>query len=420
MMASSTALLLGSCKPSMVHKAKPHVIIIGGGFGGATAAKYIRKLDKNIKVTLIEAKADYRPCPGSNWVFAGIRSQAPVQFNYHALSSKYSVNIVNQWVNDVDPIQHTVTLADGRKISYDRLVLAPGISFRWQAIEGYDQKISEVIPHAWQGGQQTQLLARQLQAMDDGGTVVICAPPNPYRCPPGPYERASMMTHYLSRYKPKSKTLILDPKAKFAKQNLFITAWKKYYGYGTANSMIEWVSIPDNPVINLDVNSKTVETDFGDRYQANVLNIIPPQKAGIIADKAGVTDQSGWCPVDHRSCESTIHPDIHVIGDAAIYSPLPKSAFAANSEAKICALAMVNLLNGQELLDPTWINTCYSLVTPKHGISVAMVYKVDQKGMLAKVKNAGGVTPNSDHSTVILEAQYAHQWYQSITHDTFM
>jgi sulfide dehydrogenase [flavocytochrome c] flavoprotein subunit len=255
--------------------------------------------------------------------------------------------------------------------------------------------------------------------MRNGGTVIICAPPNPFKCPPGPYERASMIAHYLKKHKPKSKILILDPKSQFSKQSLFIEGWKKHYGYGTDNSMIEWHSIPDNPVVRIDVKNKSVETDFGDSFKADVLNYIPVQKAGNIAQTSGLCDDSGWCPVSYRSSVSALHPDIHVIGDASAQSPMPKSAFAANSEAKVCAFAVVSLLNQRDILEPAWINTCYSLITPNHGISVAMVYKLDSQGKLIKVKGAGGITQNSEPKSLNHEAHHAKKWFDSITLDSF-
>ncbi len=417
----SAGLLLNACRSTpFQHTAAPHVVVIGGGFGGATAAKYIRKLDPGIKVTLIEPSEHYVTCPGSNWVFAGLKTIAQLTFSYRALADKYDINVIHDYVTAVDPVKHSIRLSEGSRLRYDRLIVSPGIDFRWDTIAGYDQHTAHSIPHAWKAGEQTAILNRQLQAMADGGTVVICAPPNPFRCPPGPYERASMMAHYLTRHKPKSKILILDPKSQFSKQKLFMSGWEKYYGYGTDHSMIEWISIPDNPVIQLDVNTKTVTTDFADRYTADVLNIIPAQKAGVIAEKAGLTDDSGWCPVNHQSCESSLQPDIHVIGDASKHSPLPKSAFAASSEAKVCAFAVVNLLNDQALMAPAWINTCYSLIAPMHGISVAMVYKLSPDGLVSKVKGSGGLSRQSDEKSRILESGFARQWYDSITADSFL
>ena len=417
---STSGLVLTGFNSTKTSKGSPHVVIVGGGFGGATAAKYIRKLDPRIKVTLIEPKTDYYTCPASNWVLGGFQSVASLKFDFQTLSARYGVTVIKDTVTAIDPNTQSVTTSSKQKIHYQRLILSPGIDFHWNTIEGYDQETVNTIPHAWTAGKQTRLLNQQLQNMRDGGTVIIIAPPNPFRCPPGPYERASMMAFYLKQHKPRSKILILDPKTTFSKQSLFIEGWKKNYHYGTNNSMIEWLSIPDNPVISLDARNRVIETDFGDKYQADVLNLIPPQKAGYIAHRSGLADASGWCPVQHSSSESTIHPNIHVIGDASSYSPIPKSAYAANSEAKVCAIAVVRLLNNKPAVEPNWINTCYSLITPDYGISIAMVYKLSQEGKVIGVEGAGGVTENSDEQTVKLESNHARFWYQSITEDTFL
>ena len=417
---SSAGLLITGCQnKSFKPLASAHVVIIGGGFGGATAAKTIKKLDPAIRVTLIEPKTQYITCPGSNWVLGGIKTIDSLAFGYKALSDHYGIKLVHDFVINITPDQHTVTLSNQQKITYDRLIVAPGIDFRWDSIEGHDQSTSHTIPHAWKAGVQTSILKNQIQSMRDGGTVVICAPPNPFRCPPGPYERASLIAHYLKTHKPRSKLLILDPKSQFSKQQLFMAGWEKNYAFGTDKSIIEWLSIPDNPVVRIDVKNKVVETDFGDKFKADVLNYIPAQKAGNIAQTAGLCDASGWCPVNHKSSESTLHADIHVIGDASIHSPIPKSAFAANSEAKVCAFAVVSLLNEIDLKQPTWINTCYSLISPDQGISIAMVYKLDKRGKVFKVKGAGGVTPNTRYKTLSLEAKYAQKWFKSITNDSF-
>nr|WP_305907707.1 NAD(P)/FAD-dependent oxidoreductase [Methylomarinum sp. Ch1-1]MDP4520480.1 NAD(P)/FAD-dependent oxidoreductase [Methylomarinum sp. Ch1-1] len=297
--------------------------------------------------------------------------------------------------------------------------MAPGIDFRWGDIEGYDAAVAEYIPHAWKAGQQTQTLASLVQAMPDNGTIAIVAPANPFRCPPGPYERASMLAYYCRQHKPKAKVLILDHKRGFSKQDLFVEGWKQHYGYGTHAALIEWQSIADNPVIALAAKSKTLQTDFGDQIKADVLNVIPAQKAGLIAQQAGLCDDSGWCPVRPVSGESTLRPDIHVIGDAAIQQPIPKSAFAATSEAKVCAFAVVDLLNERELSEPVWVNTCYSLVTADHGISVAMVYKLNEAGEISALAGAGGVTEHTDRQSLYLESRYAMGCYDSITRNTF-
>jgi len=419
--ASSVSLLAAGCQ-NMQSKSsvKAHVVIIGGGFAGASAAKIIKKLDPLIQVTLIEANKQYLTCPGSNWVFAGLTDIQSLTVSYQNLQRLYGIKVVHERVASIEAEKHSITLTNQQKISYDRLIVSPGIDFRWDTIEGHDESSTDSVPHAWKAGVQTTLLNGQLHNMHDGGTVVICAPPNPYRCPPGPYERASMMAYYLKQHKPNSKIIILDPKTQFSKQHLFIQGWRKYYDFGKPNSLIEWHSIADNPVLRIDPKSKLIETDFGDRFKADVLNYIPAQKAAHIAQTSGLCDDSGWCPVNHQSSESTLLPDIHVIGDASIHAPIPKSAFAANAEAKVCAFAIVSLINQIDPMQPTWINTCYSLITAEQGISIAMVYKLNQQGKIAKVKGAGGVTANTDEMTLALEATNAKKWLKSIVADSFM
>ncbi len=394
-----------------------HVVVIGGGFGGATAARYLRRFAPEIKVTLVEPKTEFVTCPGSNWVLGGERQLGFITHSYAKLRDRHGVNLVHDRVTAIDPAARKVTLQGGDALAYDRLIVSPGIGFRAN-IEGYDAAAMEIMPHAWHGGAQTLLLRRQLEAMPDGGTVIIAPPPDPFRCPPGPPERASMVAHYLKKYKPKSKVLVLDAKDKFSKQGLFIEGWKQHYGYGTENAMIEWVpASQDGTVTAVDVAGMQVHTGFG-MQKADVINIIPAQQAGAIAAQAGLADDSGWCPVDHRTWESTLHPGIHVIGDAAIQSPLPKSGYAANSEAKVCAANVVQLLKGNAPIEPHWINTCYSLVTPEHGISVAMVYDLVD-GKVAKAEGAGGVSASDDPKARALEAAYAVDWYRNITYDIF-
>lgn len=418
---STTGLCLPACRPSNNRITKTaHIVIVGGGFAGATAAKYLRILDAGIRITLIEPHKSYSTCPGSNWVFAGIKTLADLTFNYQTLANKYNIKVIHDRVHAIHAEKHRVTLSDQSVIAYDRLIVAPGIDFHWGRVDGYTPQTANSIPHAWQGGQQTALLMQQLQNMRKGGTVIICAPANPFRCPPGPYERASMIAYYLSRHNPTAKLIVLDAKSSFSKQSLFISGWEQHYGYGSTNSLITWQPIPDNRIIAIDVKTKTVLTDFGDQFRADVLNFIPDQRAGSIARKAGLTDSNGWCPVHPISNASLLQPDIHVLGDAAICKPLPKSAFAANSQAKVCALAIISLLNGRPPSAANWVNTCYSLITPEKGISIAMVYKSNQSGKITKVPGSGGLTAMEDHDAMRLEAYFAHRWYDSITADSFL
>jgi len=392
---------------------KKQVVIVGGGVGGATAAKYIRRADSSVEVTVIEPNKHYYTCFMSNEVLGGERKLDSLKFGYDGLA-KHGVTVVHDTVTAIDAKGQKVTTKGGKSFSYDRCIVAPGISFA-DNIKGYDEAAAEKMPHAWKAGPQTALLRKQLEGMADGGTVLIAPPPNPFRCPPGPYERACQIAHYLKTNKPKSKILILDSKDKFSKQGLFTQAWDRHY-----KGMIEWVKAEDSGggVLRVDAGAGKVFTEF-DEYKPAVANIIPAQKAGTIAQVAGLTDDSGWCPISGATFESTLQKGIHVIGDAAIQSPLPKSGYAANSEAKVVAAAVVDLVNGREPGTPSWVNTCYSVVAPEDGISVAMVYNLVD-GKVAKIKGSGGLTPmDSSAEDRAREVQYAYSWFNNITSDIF-
>ena len=399
--------------PAVAQGAAGRVVVIGGGFGGATCARFLKALDPRLDVTLVEANATFIACPFSNEVIVGLRELQEQEFGYDGVR-KAGVTVAIQSATGVDASARTVTLADGTKLPYDRLVLSPGIDINWTGLPGYTQASAERMPHAWKAGAQTLLLRRQLEAMPDGGTVVISAPGNPFRCPPGPYERASLIAWYLKTKKPKSKLIVLDAKDVFSKQRLFQNAWKALYP-----DTLEWVSLSSGGKVNaVEADSMTLVTDFN-RYKADVVNVIPPQKAGAIAAIAGVADPSGWCPIDPVSFESKLQPGMHVIGDAAIMGAMPKSAFAANAQAKACAGAVVRLLAGEKPMEPRLINTCYSIVQPDYGISVAGVYR-PEKDVFVDIEGAGGVSPlDAPATTRAMEAQFAHGWYKTITHETF-
>lgn len=395
------------------------VVIIGGGMGGATAAKYIRMMDKSVEVTLISADTNYYTGFASNEVISGERHMSSITFNYDKLR-KHGVNVVIDTAVDIDANKRKVKLASGKSIAYERLIVSPGIDFIFDEIEGYDTKIADSkIPHAWVAGVQTKLLHDQLHTMKNGGTVIVAPPRNPFRCPPGPYERVSQMAHYLKHNKPKSKIIVLDAKDKFSKFGLFTGGWKKHYGYGTENSMIDWIpAYKGGKVEGVDVSNMTVNAEFDD-FKADVINIIPAQRAGKIAFTAGLVNDSGWCPVRGNTFESTLHKNIHVIGDSSIASPLPKSGYAANSEAKACAAAVIALLGGNKIPDPSFVNTCYSVIAPGNGISVAMVYAY-KDGKIVKVKGAGGLTSGEFNAQIrAREVKYGHTWFHNITNDAF-
>ena len=398
--------------PALAQNAGPRVVVVGGGFAGATCARTLKRLDPRLAVTLVEASQTFTACPFSNEVIAGLRDLKAQQFGYSKIADELTVAF--DQATAVDPQARTVTLGGGARLPYDRLVLAPGIDLRFDSVPGYTEAAAERMPHAWKAGEQTALLRRQLEAMPDGGLVVIAPPANPYRCPPGPYERASLIAYYLKTHKPKSKLIILDAKDAFSKQRLFQDAWKELYP-----GLIEWVSLSaGGKVTAVDPASMTVETDFA-KHQAAVANIVPPQKAGRIAELAGVADRTGWCPVDPLSFESTLHPGIHVIGDACVAGAMPKAGFAANAQAKVCAAAMVRLMSGQKPDEPRLINTCYTIVAPEYGITVAAVYR-PVNGQLVEIQGSAGTSPvNAPTSTREQEAIFADGWFKTITGEIF-
>jgi NADPH-dependent 2,4-dienoyl-CoA reductase/sulfur reductase-like enzyme len=408
--ASAAALLP---MPAIAQNAGPKVVVVGGGFAGASAARALKKANPAITVTLVEANPTFTACPFSNGVIAGLRPLRAQQFNYEKLGEA-GISLAFQAAAGVDAQGKSVTLSGGTKLPYDRLIMAPGVDLRWDGLPGYTERTADIMPHAWKAGEQTLLLRSQLEAMEDGGTVVIVAPANPFRCPPGPYERASLIAHYLKTKKPKSKVIILDAKDAFSKQRLFLNAWAALYP-----DHIEWVSLSKGGKVNaVDAATKTLKTDFAD-HKADVANVIPPQQAAAIAQTAGVADRSGWCPVDPVTFESKLVPNIHVLGDAAIMGAMPKSAFSANAQAKVCAAAVADLLAGKTPPEPRLINTCYSLVAPDYGITVAGVYK-PANGVLADIEGAGGVSPiDAPRENRALEAQFAEGWFKTITSEVF-
>ncbi len=391
-----------------------HVVVIGGGFGGATCAKYLKLADPSLSVTLIEPDKQFITCPFSNYVLAGFGTMQTITHGYDALRKKHGVQVVQDFAVAIYPTKRTVRRKSGKSISYDRLVVSPGIELKWGAIKGYDPAAATAMPHAWKAGAQTLLLRKKLEAMRNGGTFIIVAPPNPFRCPPGPYERASVVAHYLKQHKPKSTIIILDAKDDFSKRGLFIDGWDKLYP-----GMIKWVAAAQGGTVKA-VNTKkmALETEF-DTYKGDVVNVIPPQSAGRIALDAGLADDKGWCPTDPMTFESTKHKGIYVIGDASIAGEMPKSGFSANSQAKIAASAIIADLRGQAPIEASYVNTCYSLLAPDYGISVAGVYRVTAEG-IKSIPGSGGVSPrDADANFRAEEAKYARGWYASITADTW-
>jgi NADPH-dependent 2,4-dienoyl-CoA reductase/sulfur reductase-like enzyme len=386
-------------------QAGARVVVVGGGFGGGTTARYLAGLGH--AVTLVTREAAFATCPFSNTVLGGMNGMDAITFGYDALGAA-GVTVTQGEAVGVDDA--TVTLASGEALPFDRLVLSPGIEFVHDAIDGYDESTAEIMPHAWKAGPQTLLLRRQLEAMPDGGTVVIAAPANPFRCPPGPYERACLIAHYLSQEKPASKVMILDAKDSFSKQALFQEAWETLYP-----GMVEWVGLSGGGNVSIvDAASMHLAGDFVE-VTADVANVIPPQRAGAIAVAAGVADRTGWCPIDPVTFESPLVPGIHVVGDASLAGAMPKSAFTANAQGKACAIAVDALLRGEAPPEPKLMNTCYSLAAPDYAFTVAGVYTPGD-GLFDAIEGAGGTSPvGAPETTRSAEAAHARDWYATIT-----
>jgi len=397
------------------------VVIIGGGFGGASAARFARDNFPSLDITLIERSRSFTTCPYGNLVLAGRRDMNSITFGYEKLAAR-GVRVVHQSVVAVDAGAKQVRLADGAQVPYDRLIMSPGIDLRWGAIEGYDEAASERMPHGWVPSlQPISLLRRQLEAMPDGGNFIMVIPDNPFRCPPGPYERISMVAEYLKRAKPRSKLIALDAKNGFSKQPLFQDAWAELYP-----GIIEWRGASnDGRVTRVNAAAMEVETEFGEKLKGAVINVIPPQMAAKIARDAGLANQSGWCPIKPATLESTQVEGIHVLGDATIAAPMPKSGFVASSHAKHAVACIAASLAGRAPPSATFFNTCYSHVGPDYGISIVGVFRPGANGF-AEVEGSGGVSPRNAALTAErrrehrqLEALYADGWYYSITGEMF-
>ncbi len=396
--------------PSFAQSAA-RIAVIGGGFAGASCARALRRLDPGLQVTLIEPNRSFAACPFSNEVIGGLREMEAQLFGYERIAAE-GVSVVAQAAVKVDPQARSIGLADGSLVGYDRLVLAPGIDMRFDALPGYDEAAAARMPHAWKAGEQTILLRRQIEAMDDGGVVVIAAPAAPLRCPPAPYERASLIAHYLKNKKPRSKILILDAKDSYPQQRLFENAWKELYP-----GLIERIALSQGGrVTSVDPATNTIVTDFGN-YTAQVANVIPPHKAGRIAEIAGAADRTGWCPIDPVTFASTLVPNVHVIGDACFGGSIPKSASAAQAQAKACAAAIVSMLSGKTAETPRLNGACYNIVAPGYAFSLKGVYQ-PKEGQFAEVEVVTSPV-DAPREVRAREAEGARDWFKTITGDAF-
>ncbi len=411
-LSASGALAAGAgCASVAAGRPVGRVVVIGGGYAGSTAAKYVRLWGPDIEVTLIEREAKFISCPLSNRVLAGVMQLQDLTRDYGKLQTRYGVNLVRDEVSAIDPIVQAVRLKKGGTLKYDRLIVAPGVDFLYDAVPGLESPEAQArVLHAWKAGAQTVALRRQLEAMADGGVYAITIPKAPYRCPPGPYERACQVAWYFKNSKPKSKVLILDENEDVvSKKGLFMKAWSERYP-----GMVEYR--PNSELASVDAASLTAKLTFED-VKADVLNVVPPQRAGKIAAAAGlITANNKWCGVDFLTYESLAVKNVHVLGDAILAAPqMPKSGHMANQHAKVCAAAVVALLRGEAVnAEPLLTNTCYSFVSDKDVIHVASVHAyVAEKKTMEIVTGSSGVSTAANE----LEGQYAQAWARNIWSD---
>lgn len=393
-------------------QAKPHVVVVGGGAGGATASRYLSKLSAGgLDVTLVSGGETFATCFFSNHYIAGLRDLASITQSYGRLAAQ-GIRVIPQRAARIDGDRRELVLADSR-VLYDRLVLSPGVDIDHGSIEGYSEAASEIAPHAWQGGRQSALLKTKLAAVEDGQTVIVVAPPNPYRCPPGPYERASVIAHVLkAKGFSRSRVVILDHKEKFSKQALFEAGWAAHYP-----GMVEWYG-PSviGAIKSVDVAGGKVITDF-DTFDGALLNIIPAQRAGAIAMGSGLANVSGYCPIEPSTFRSMIDPSVHIIGDSAIAGEMPKSAFSANSQAKRAAAAITSDLLGRASTPQPLANTCWSMLEEGDSVRIGARYEAKDGALVAidPFISATGETP--DHRRTTFEDSL--RWYDAAVADMF-
>jgi sulfide dehydrogenase [flavocytochrome c] flavoprotein subunit len=393
-------------------QAKPKVVVVGGGPGGATVAKYVAK-DGGIDVTLVEPARRFTTCFHSNLYLGGFKTFEEITHSYDKITKAYGIKHMRQLASAIDRDKKQVKFASGKALDYDRLVLAPGIDIKFDSVPGYSQEVAKKLLHAWQAGPQTQLLRRQLNALSDGSTIVMVAPPNPYRCPPGPYERASMMAHVLkAKGHKKSRIIILDPKENFSKQGLFMEGWQKHYP-----GMIEWQDGKMHGGIKgVDAKTMTVKTDLAE-HKANLINVIPAQMAGKIARDAALANQTGYCPINPENMRSTIDANIYIVGDACIPGDMPKSGFSANSQAKVAAMMVRGELANGRTFPARYTNTCWSLIETDDTVKVGGTYAA-KDGKIAATETF--VSKTGESAELRKQTQQENMgWYQGIIADIF-
>ncbi len=402
----------GLYAPALISAPKARVVIIGGGPGGATMARYLKRDAPELDIVLLEPKRNYTTCFFSNLYLSGFNTFESITHSYKTLRLRYGINLIHDRAEEIDPVNRKVMTKFGRTLGYDKLVVAPGIDFKFEDIEGYGPEALVDMPHAYRGGWQSRLLKRKIETMKQGGTFILCPPGGHYRCPPAPYERASMVAWYLKHQNEGANIIILDAKNKFSKQDLFEEGWEAHYP-----EIIEWLPADITGGVKA-VHAKSMEIITEDEtFVADAANIIPPQKAGLIAHRAGLTDETGWCPVKPATMESSLAKDIHVIGDAAAASAMPKSAVAANSQAKAVAMILRGELTGSPVFEPKFRNACWSLIAPDDSVALGASYKAGKDHFIA----TGRYSSQTEESrkTRRRAAREARGWYAGVTRDIF-
>ena len=409
---SSAAIAAALSAPTVMASGKPRVVVVGGGAGGATAARYIAKDSKGaIDVTLVEPTRSYYTCFFSNLYIGGFRTLDSIGHSYGNLATEYGINVVHDWAVGIDRGAKTVSLAGGSTLNYDRLILSPGIDFIDGSVEGWSINAQNKMPHAYKAGSQTELLKAQIEAMPQGGVFAMVAPPNPYRCPPGPYERISMTAHLLKAKNPTAKIIVADPKPKFSKMGLFQEGWGNHY-----SGMIDWIGSEfGGGNVSVDPDAMTVTID-GEVTKVDACNVIPAMKAGRICEIAGITE-GNWAPVSGHTMQSRIDENIHVLGDASAQGDMPKSGYSANSQAKVAAMAVRGALTGSKVFPAKFSNTCWSLIDTNDGVKVGATYEATDE----KIAKIDGFVSKTGEAADLRKATYEESigWYSGITADMF-
>lgn len=399
--------------PSVLAQSKPRVVVIGGGAGGATVAKYIAR-DSAIDVTLIEPNESYQTCFHSNLYLGGFRNYDSITHSYVTLTKNYGINRIAGRATSIDRDKKEVVIEGGRRLPYDRLVVSPGIDLKYESVPGWSQAAEEAMPHGWKPGVQTLLLKTRLDAVPNGGVIVMIAPPNPYRCPPGPYERVSMMAHALKTAgKDRCKIFVIDPKETFSKQAVFLEGWEKHY-----KGMVEWLGpkVHDG-VKSVDPKTGTVVTGFETYKDAALVNVIPAQMAGAIARDAMLANASGFCAIDPTNMKSAVDTNIYVLGDACIAGDMPKSAFSANSQAKVVAMSVRGELLSTRVFDARYSNTCWSLIAADDCVKIGGAYEAKD----GKITASSTFVSKPGEDADLRKASQSENmgWYAGITTDMF-